>query len=121
MKFVNRIIVAFMLVTLACAAAFAKGKSQTIYFSSDLRVSGTLVKSGTYTVAFDETTGELSVLKGGKLIAKTVARIEKRERKAQSIEFRTRQAVMGIELASVAFGGSDQNLVVNQAGMEAGN
>lgn len=120
MKFVNRIVVALLLVTLAGAAAFAKSRTETISFKSDIKVKGTLVKSGTYTVAFDEKTGELSILKDSKVIARTATRLEKRGRKASGIEFSTRQADMGRELTSVAFAGSDQNIVVNQAGMQAG-
>ena len=120
MKFVNRIVVALLLVTLAGAAAFAKSRTETISFRSDIKVNGTLVKSGTYTVAFDEKTGELSILKDSKVIARTATRLEKRGRKASGIEFSTRQADMGRELTSVAFAGSDQNVVVNQAGMQAG-
>jgi len=120
MKFLNRMVVALLLVTLAGAAAFAKNRTERISFKSDIKVNGTLVKSGTYTVAFDEKTGELSILKDSKVIARTATRLEKRGRKASGIEFSTRQADTGRELTSVAFAGSDQNVVVNQAGMQAG-
>ena len=120
MKFVNRIVVALLLVTLSGAAAFAKSRTETISFRSDIKVNGTLVKSGTYTVGFDEKTGELSILKDSKVIARTATRLEKRGRKASGIEFSTRRDDMGLELTGVAFGGSDQNIVVNQAGMQAG-
>ena len=118
MKLVNRIVVALLLVTLAGAAAFAKGKTETISFTADVKVNGTLVKSGTYTVVFDEQTGELSIRKDSKVIAKTATRLEKRERKARGFEFQTRPGDMGLELAGVTFGGSDQNVLVGQAGMQ---
>ena len=87
MKLVNRLVVALLLVTLASAAAFAKTRMEKISFTSDVKVNGTLVKSGTYSVAFDEPTGELSIRKDGKVIARTATRLEKRERKARGLEF----------------------------------
>jgi len=118
MKLVNRIVVALLLVTLAGVAAFAKSRTETISFTTDVKVNGTLVKSGTYTVALDEKTGELSIRKDGKVIARTATRLEKRERKARGFEFQTRQGDMGRELAAVTFGGSDQNVLVGQASMQ---
>jgi hypothetical protein len=65
-------------------------------------------------------TGEVSFEKNGKVIAKTAGRLEKRNRKAGGTEFETRQAEMGMELVSIAFSGSDQNVVLTQMGMQAG-
>jgi IS4 transposase len=118
MKFIiNRVVIAFLLVTLAGAAALGKSKKVTISFSSDFKVNGAVIKKGIYDVVFNEQTGELSIVKDQKVIAKTATRQEKRERKAQS-----NQAVTGTdgELASVSFAGSDQKLIVSMAGMQAG-
>ncbi len=121
MKFiVNRVLVALLLVTLAGTAAYAKTRNATVSFDAVTKVNGTLVKSGTYNVVFDEQTGELSVLKGGKVIAKTATRLEKREGKARHTEVQTINEGMAIELVSIAFNGSDQNVVVSRAGMQAG-
>jgi hypothetical protein len=117
---VNRIVVSFLLVTLAGAAAFANTKTRMVTFASDVRVNGTLVKKGNYKVKFDEMSGQLSIEKHGKVIATTATRLEKRDRKAQGLQVVTREAEMGLELISVTFGGSDQNIVVNQTGMQAG-
>ncbi|MGH9874618.1 MAG: hypothetical protein ACRD9S_19345 [Pyrinomonadaceae bacterium] len=119
MKFIiNRIIVAFLLVTLAGAAALGKSKKVTISFASDFKVNGALIKKGTYDVVFNDQTGELSIVKDEKVIAKTATRQEKRGRKAQS-----NQAATGTdgELVSISFAGSDQNLIVSMAGMQAGS
>src|SRR5215471_20512273 len=114
MKFiVNRLIVGFLLITLVGAAAVAKSKKMgMVSFSSNVRVNGTIVKKGDYDATFDETTGQLSIKKDGKLIAKTAARLEKRDRKTHFPEVQTREAEMGAELISIAFSGSDQNIVV---------
>jgi hypothetical protein len=120
MKFIiNRVMVAFLLVTLAGAAAFAKSNTGTVSISSNIKVNGTLVKKGNYDVRFDEKTGELTVAKDGKVVAKTVARLEKRFRKAAGNEVQTSPAGMEQRLVAITFGGSNQNIVVNQDGMQA--
>ena len=122
MKFIiNRVMVAFLLVTLAGAAAFAKSNIGTFSFSSNIKVNGTLVKKGNYDVRFDEKTGELSIKKDGKVVAKAAARLEKRFRKAAGNEVQTTLDGMDQRLVAITFGGSDQNVVVNQAGMLAGS
>jgi len=117
---VNRVMVALLLVTLANAAAFAKNKRATVSFLMDTKVNGTLVKSGTYDVVFDEETGELSIVKGSKVIATTATRLEQRERKARSTETNTSVEGNETKLISITFGGSDQRVVVNQGGMQMG-
>ena len=117
---VNRVMVALLLVTLGNAAAFAKSKRATVSFLMDTRVNGTLVKSGTYDVVFDEETGELSIVKGSKVIATTATRLEQRERKASSTETNTSVEGNETKLISITFGGSDQRVVVNQGGMQMG-
>jgi hypothetical protein len=121
MKFViNRVIVALLLVTLASAAAFAKTRSKTISLQVDTNVNGTLIKRGTYKVVFDDQTNELSILKEGKVLVRTAARLEMRDRKANGTEVYTRTVDMGSELVGIAFSGSNQNVVVNQSSMQAG-
>ena len=117
---INRVLAAVLLVTLAGTAAFAKTKMGRVSFTSDIKVNGTLVKKGDYDVTFDEMTGEVSFEKNGKVIAKAAARLERRSRKAGGTAFETRQAEMGMELVSIAFSGSDQNVVLTQMGMQAG-
>ncbi|MGH9966738.1 MAG: hypothetical protein ACREBG_02730 [Pyrinomonadaceae bacterium] len=120
MKFIiNRVMVAFLIVTLAGAAAFAKSNMGTVSFPSNIKVNGTLVKKGNYDVRFDEETGELSVEKDGKLVAKTPARLENRFRKAGGTEVQTSPEGRDQRLVAITFGGSNQNIVVNQDGMEA--
>jgi len=115
MKFIlNRAMVAFLLVTLAGTAAFAKSNKGTVSFSSNTKVNGTLVTKGNYDVRFDEKTGELSVERNGKVIAKTTARFEKRYRRAAGAEVQTSLEGMDQRLVAITFSGSDQNIVVNQ-------
>jgi hypothetical protein len=117
---VNRVMVVCLLVTLAGTAAFAKSQKANITLTSDTTVNGALVKKGMYAVVFDDQTGELSIFKGEKLIVKTATRLEKRDRKARGNEVQTILDGMDQKLVSVTFGGSDEDVVVAQAGMQAG-
>lgn len=113
MKFsLNRILIAFIFVTLVGSAAFAKGGRATVSFPLDTQVNGTTIKKGTYDLKFDETTNELSVLKNGKEVAKASGRMEKRERKADQTSFRTVIEGSARRLVGVTFGGSDQEVVI---------
>jgi hypothetical protein len=117
---VNRIIVALLLVTLTGVAAFAKSKRTTVKFAVDTRVSETLVKNGTYEVVFNDETGELSILKGQKVVAKTTARLEMRDAKGRTTEIHTIRDGDATVFIGIAFGASDQKVVLNQGGMQAG-
>ena len=113
-------IVACLLVTLAGTTAFGNTRKSMVDFAVDTKVNGTVVKKGQYQVVFDDQSGELSILKGSKLVAKTAVRIEKRDRKARSIEVQTILEGMDQNLVSISFSGSNESLVVGQAGMQAG-
>ena len=117
---INRAIASFVLLALTGAAAFAKTRMGTVTFSSDIKVNGTLVKKGEYELKFDEKTNELSVEKGGKVVVKTAARIEKLDRKVKSNAIRTIMEGMEERLVSISFSGSDQSVVVSPAMMQAG-
>ena len=117
---INVLLLACLLATLAGATAFGKTRKSDIAFSADTKVNNTLVKKGAYEVVFDDQTGELSIFKGSKLIAKTSAKLEKRDQKARSTEVQTILEGMDQKLVSVTFGGSFEKLVVGQTGMQAG-
>lgn len=117
---INGLMVACLLVTLACATAFGNTRKTDIAFSADTKVNGMIVKKGTYKAVFDDQSGELAILKGGKVIAKAMARIEKRDQKARGTEVQTILEGMDQKLVSITFSGSSENVVVGQAGMQAG-
>jgi hypothetical protein len=108
---------------LASISVFAgeKSKSDTVTFPSDVMVNGTLVKAGEYQVKFDEKTGELSILKGGKLKAKAPAKLESRSDKAKNTAIRTIEQGNGTVLTGVTFGGWSEDVVVSSAGSSSGN
>lgn len=117
---INGLMVACLLATLAGATAFANTKKSTIAFLVDTKVNDVVVKKGNYQVVFDDQSGELSIFKGAKLIAKTMAKLEKRDQKARGTEVQTILEGMEQKLVSVSFGGSHESVVVSQAGMQAG-
>ena len=117
---INGLVVACLLVTLASATAFANTKRSEIVLAADTKVNDTVVKKGKYDVVFDDQANELSIYKGSKLIAKTAVRIEKRDQKARGTEVQTAGEGMDQKLVSIAFGGSRDNVVVGQGGMQGG-
>jgi len=78
-------LIALIVCALAAVTAFAdKTKKEHVTLVSDVMVNGTLVKAGEYDVRFNEETGELAILKDGKVKAKTSARLEVRNEKAKN-------------------------------------
>ena len=104
----------------ASIAVFAAGKDkikkETVTLASDVMVNGTLVKAGDYEVRFNETTGELAIVKGGKVKAKTTGRLQARSGKARDTAIRTMLKDNVNELIGVTFGGSNQDVVVGTSG-----
>jgi len=66
-RFMKMSLVALAIAALASISAIAgdKGKveKKTVTFTEDIMVNGTLVKKGDYEIKFDDSTGELSVIK----------------------------------------------------------
>lgn len=123
-RFMKASFVALVITALASISALAgdKGKveKKMVTFTDNTMVNGTLVKKGDYEVKFDDSTGELSVIKNGKVIAKTTAHYEARSDKAKSTALRTVDAGGNIELKGITFGGSDQDVIVGARGSVSG-
>lgn len=110
-------LVALIICALAAVTAFAaKVKKAHLTLPSDVMVNGTLVKAGEYDFRFNEETGELAILKNGTVKAKTTARFEARSDKARETVLRTREAGNVLELISLTFNGSTQDVVVTSSG-----
>lgn len=115
MKFINRVAVALLIASLASVAAFAKTHREQVTFINDIKVNGTLVKKGAYDLKFDDKTGEVSILKNGKVVARANSTMESRPSKARRFEFRYSGEGSTAELTHVTFSGSNQNVVLNSA------
>jgi hypothetical protein len=125
-SFVKSTVVALGLVALVAIGALALGKDkvrkETVTLLSDVTVNGTLVKAGVYDIKFDEKTGELAILRDGKVKAKANMRLEERSDKAQVTAVRTAKNGSIAELIGVTFAGSTQNLVMSgNSGAVTGN
>lgn len=109
---VNRIVVVVMVGALTGVVAFAKIHKHRVTFDSDIKVNGTVVKKGSYEVKFDDATGQLSIIKNGKTVAQTMARLETRAKKANGFQLRTVGSEEETQLTGVTFGGSDKDVVI---------
>lgn len=123
--FLKSTFAALMICALASIAVFAaskdKVKTENVTFAEDTMVNGTLVKAGDYQVKFNEQTGELSILKNGKVKAKTTAQLQPRSEKAKNTAVRTLAKGGVAELVGVTFGGASQDVVVGAGGAVTGN
>ena len=119
--FVRHLFIGLMIVALAGVMAFGKDKnkikSASVTFPTDVMVNGTAVKAGDYNVRFNETTGELEILKGGKVVAKTMAHLEDRADAPHGTLIHFRDS----DLVSVTFGGDRHDVVVSQSNSTTGN
>ena len=125
-SFMKSTVVALAMVALVAIGAFAAGKDkvrkETVTLTSDVTVNGTLLKAGTYDIKFDDKTGELEILRDGKVKAKANMRSEDRSDKAQITAVRTAKNGEIAELIGVTFAGSTQNLVLSgNSGAVTGN
>jgi len=125
-SFLKGTFAALMICALASIAVFAaakdKVKTENVTFTQDTMVNGTLVKAGDYQIKFNEQTGELSILKDGKVKAKTTAQLQSRSDKARNTSVRTLDKGGNAELIGFTFGGSSQDVVVGaSSGAVTGN
>ena len=82
---IKQIGIALVIISLAAVSVVAKTRKESISFTSNTTVNGTLVKKGTYQLKFDDEKGELSIVKDGKVIAQASTTSEKREAKAANL------------------------------------
>jgi len=124
--FLKTFMLALLIGALASVSALAAGKgkikTETVTFATDVTVNGTVLKAGVYQLKFNEETSELSILKDGKVKAKTTAHFAARSDKARNTAVRTLANGNVSELIGFTFGGSNQDLVVgNSGGAVTGN
>ncbi len=112
----NRIVVFLVLGVITTAVGLGKTMKREVTFADPVTVNGTLVKSGTYEVAFDDQTNQLSFVKGRKVIATAEARVEKWDEKVHSL-YETRSdsndATKPPALISVSLKHGHQATIVN--------
>lgn len=114
-SFIGRFVVTLIVFSLASVSVLAKTQTNKVNFTDDIKVNGTLVTKGVYDLKFDDKTGEVSILKGSKVVARANVDTEKRDRKAERLEVRSTGSGDARQLLSVAFGGSNVNLVLRDS------
>ena len=111
---------ALMICALASISVFAvakdKVKTENVTFTQDTMVNGTMVKAGDYQVKFNEQTGELAILKDGKVKVKTTGQLQARSEKAKNTSLRILDKAGVAELIAVTFGGATQDVMVGANG-----
>jgi hypothetical protein len=113
---VSRMVAVLMVGALTGVVAFAKVHKEKVTFDSDIKVSGTVVKKGTYDVNFDDESGQLSITKNGKVVAQAMTKLEQRDKKANDFQLRATTNGDETQLIGVTFGGSDKNVVITGSG-----
>ena len=113
---VNRIVVVLVVGALTSMVALAKVHKHKVTFENDTKVSGTVVKKGTYDLKFDDETGQLSIVKNGKVVAQAMAKLEPRTKKAGDFQLRSAGTGDDTELIGFTFGGSDKDVVITNNG-----
>ena len=113
---ISKVLVVLMVGALTSVVALAKVQKARATFDSDIKVNGTLVKKGSYDVKFDEETGQLSIIKNGKVIAEAMTRLEARSKKANDFQIRSVTSGSETQLAGVTFGGSDKDVMISNNG-----
>src|SRR5689334_18264311 len=113
---VSRMLVVLLVGALTSVVALAKVQKHRVTFDNDMKVNGTLVKKGTYDIKFDDQSGQLSIVKNGKVVAQAMARVETRERKADDFQLRSTMNGDETQLVGVTFGGSDKDVLLTNSG-----
>lgn len=111
----NRIAFSLLIVSLAGVAAFAKTKTERVSFPTNIKVNGTLINKGVYEVKYDDQAGEVTIVKGKKVIARATTTVEKRDRKAREFTFKSSGLGDDTQLIGITFAGSEQDVVISNS------
>ena len=119
---ISKMLAVLMVGALTGVVALAKTHKSRTTFDTDMKVNGTLVKKGDYDVKFDDETGQLSIVKNGKVVVETATRLEPRANKANNFQIRAIRNGDELQLAGVTFGGSDKDVMIaNNGASTSGN
>ena len=119
-KLIARTLSTLAIFSLTAAGALAGDQKDRIKLSEDISVSGSTVEAGSYDVAFDKESGELSIRKGGKVVAKAKASVEQSSPKARSTTYTIASENGARVLRSVAFAGGKRIVLAEGGGAVTG-
>ncbi len=122
MKYIIRVILVLALCALPVGTASAKVKTKTITFGTDFWVGTTLVKKGTYKLAFDDAAGEIRFMdKQKNVVAKSAVRVEKQESSSFGWLVKLQPKGEQATLVSLVFPEDDRLLMLGDAAASAEN
>ena len=99
-------------------AAFAGTVSKTVTFNDPVQINGTTLQPGDYKVTFDDNapTTQLTFKKGKKDVATAQAQVKQVSNKANATSVEFNGEGSSRKLQQIQFGGSNQALVLSDAG-----
>jgi hypothetical protein len=103
--------------------ASAKVKSKKLTFGQDFWVGSTLVKKGTYKIAYDDKTGEVTFSDKETTVASATVRVEKRAGSKSGWDVILSSKGDGQALVSISFPDDSQKLIIGDnagGGAQAG-
>jgi hypothetical protein len=113
-KLTVRIALVLALCATSGSIASAKVKSRSLTFGTDFWVGNTLVKKGTYKIAFDDQTNEISILDKTTVVAKVPAQVKKREGSTRAWDVALVTVGDRMTLVRLAFPEAGQTLVLDE-------
>ena len=114
---IKHIVFAGVFTALIAFSAIAEVKSKSITFSKPVSVNGVTINPGRYKAVFDSDKNELSIAKGGKVVATATAHVETAPSKASGTRIETNHTDNRDLLVAITFNGKDQRIVLaNDAG-----
>lgn len=118
MRFFGKtLVLGLTLTALLGVSALAGDITKTLTLNRDVSVNGTVVKKGVYKVKINKETGEMTILDGKEVVAKTTVTVATDERRANGDEIALTQSGDTNILKSVKFNGSRDRFTV--AGAQA--
>jgi hypothetical protein len=118
-KLASRILTMAVVVVMASMIVLGSNRKDTVTFSRDIMVNGTLVKAGTYNIKYDEKSNELSVMKDKKVIATAAGHLEDLQKKANDTTFTSTSKDNTDVLVGVTFGGDNHRILIGEGDGQA--
>lgn len=112
-RLMNRVMSAVMALVLAGAIAYAGEKAEKIEIPADVTISGVVVKKGTYSYTFDESSGKLTLLKGKRVVAEAKGRLEARKSRVAGTELIVVRQENASVLKGLSLPGQDKAIMMD--------
>jgi hypothetical protein len=112
-KLVSTMMVLVGMFVFSSNLAFADGKDKKVEFKQDVVVNGTVVKKGKYQIKFDETTNQMSIWQGDKLVGQAAAHKGFRQTKAITTQVLSSKQNDSNVLRGIIFEDEQETILLN--------